>query len=502
MFSTIFLRIKTTLKGLIPKWNTFYKDKIWTNTKYISALENRFKHYLPKREPHNSVWVDLRLMHGTFFTTIHYPRSILAFILLLPIVSVLSLIQLSFLVIFGIYWVYKFSLFLYLPLRPQIKLIKPSRWFISYRGGFVLTSLYLYCFYRPYLRSYSYIYIILNKVYATTKPNNKSFINLSLIFIGGFLLVIRYLIGLPLRVVYDSFMWSFKFRYFWGKNGPRYESNQKLSEVREIFSYISIDIYGSIVGIERCVVYKSSKLGYRLYFNPKFDISNIKAVPLKKTSIPCITHKYMHEFKRNVATNSFRAIEKDECFPKWHSAGTLDLGNNTYMVNFLSSKPKYNLVTPIRYTYHGRVSYEVGGLILPQKDFILSPPNIPNPYKDFRVVYYTHHLHVESVVNHVLFNSKVGLYDPLSKYCTKPLITLDDLDHNLLWLNQFRYDLESDPINALFFENLTSEGVLDLRASTRSLVLLDGWESSNNFSTQINNSIDSLKDNTWTDIDV
>jgi hypothetical protein len=60
-------------------------------------------------------------------------------------------------------------------------------------------------------------------------------------------------------------------------------------------------------------------------------------------------------------------------------------------------------------------------------------------------------------------------------------------------MNEFIYDLRSDPINNEFIENLTQESVIDLRTHIRNLVLLEGLEPSQNLTTQINNSTDSLK---------
>ena len=60
-------------------------------------------------------------------------------------------------------------------------------------------------------------------------------------------------------------------------------------------------------------------------------------------------------------------------------------------------------------------------------------------------------------------------------------------------MNGFIYDLRSDPINNEFIENLTQESVIDLRTHIRNLVLLEGLEPSQNLTTQINNSTDSLK---------
>jgi len=489
-------------KELRDKWNIFYKDKIIRNKRYIHMLEYKLKNYLPKGEPFDSIWIDLRLSHTNFFTTINYPRSIIAFITLLPILFVLNFIYLLFLVMFVIYWVYKFFVFLYLPTRPEVKFIKPYRWHIYHHGGYILTFLYLYCFYRAYLKSYSFIYKVLVRLYTPTKFNNNLITNLSVVLVGGFLLTIRYIIGLPLRVIYDSFLWSFKFRYFWSKNALSYEDNQKLNEVYSIFRDMSMSTYRGMVVIERCVVYKSSKLRYGLYFNPWFIINSLGNVPLKSTSLPRIINRYIPQFEEFVNFESFRVIKNDGCFGQYHSGSTVNLNNGYVMVNFITSKPKYNLETPIRYMYDGRWSYETTGLVLPKEKFVFVSPKIPNPDRDFRTLFYKNRLYVDSIINHILFDSKVGVYDPLLDNCTESLTNFDELNHNLDWLNDLKSDLRSDPQNIIFFENLSMGGVVDLKTHVRDLVLLQGLEPSNNLTTQINKSFNSLKSSSWVNIEL
>ena len=220
--------------------------------------------------------------------------------------------------------------------------------------GFVLIFIYLYCFYRAYLRGYFIIYTLLKKVYTPNKQNSNIITNLPLVLVGSFLLTVRYIIGLPLQVIRDSFDWSIQFRNLWSKDALTYESDQKLSEVYSIFIQLSTITYGSMVNLERCVIYKSSKLGTKLYFNPRLILNSAVCVPLGSTSILEITSHHIKHFKQYTQFQSFKAKKNDWCFGWYHSGGTVDLGNGHIMVNFLTSQPKYNLPAHIRYLHNDR----------------------------------------------------------------------------------------------------------------------------------------------------
>ena len=107
---------------------------------------------------------------------------------------------------FIIYWLYRFLIFLY---RYDINELKPNKHALSFNSE-VKTLIFIYCVYRPYLTTYYLLYKSLSYCinYKKIKFNNKVRIIHYLPRI--LILILKYLIGLPLRVIKDTFIWSRK----------------------------------------------------------------------------------------------------------------------------------------------------------------------------------------------------------------------------------------------------------------------------------------------------
>ena len=311
-----------------PHWVNKLKKYIKPRYEWTDDLKSHYEW-----SPIHSLWFSLKWSHINFFTFISRTYWIPTFSFFLVITTLLNFLYLLFLITFVLYWLIKFFIFFY---KPNIKEIKPNKWKLK-RNYSLLTLLNLYCLYRPYLRSYSLVYKIFKNLNSfNTKTINYKILSLQTTLLTIFLFI-GYIVGLPLRIIYNAYKWSDRW-----VSWPFSIYEDKWYKVVHWSEKISYLLFSDIKQIESYRVFKD-KNSNKVYFNP-FQKPKIS---IDGTTIPNIINNYWKFLKEVIEPVSFRrSTGKDsyrQCFGKYHSGGHIELSNSYIITNFLTHYPQNNL---------------------------------------------------------------------------------------------------------------------------------------------------------------
>ena len=434
------------------RFNKLYDDyiisPIWVD-KLKSWVEPRFpwtsniQKYYPW-SPINSLWFKLRWFHIDFFSFIHNPYALPTLAVFIVILSFLNIIYLVFLLFFIFYWLIRFLVFL---CKPGLEVVKPIKLDLNFKSS-VLLLLFIYCVHRPYLVTYSILYRILkyffsNKSIVNYKVVSVQFSILAILLSIGYL--IRYAVGLPLRVVLDAYKWSYKWTSF-----PLSMYDSLLIKLSERSFSISLWFFDNVQKIERYKVYRVSG---NICFNPikKYTI------PIEKTTITHIIKEYVPKFEKEINFVSFkygnRSI-KTPCFRTYHSGDILRLkSGKILLVNFLTKKPQ-DLIKPFDYTFNNFKTFDVStNLVMEGNEWKILEP-VYAEKNDFRQIYFDKKIFFKNFILHTIYNNDFKQFNPKSDNCLDPLTPNMFSENDSIYT--FRKDLFSDSINKDFLYNIDS----------------------------------------------
>ena len=218
------------------------------------------------------------------------------------LLTLLNIVYLFFLITFLIYWLFKFLIFLY---KLDIEVVQPNK--LKYKlstkiSNRVIFLVFIYCICRPYLVSYSIIYKILKFIINYKKTKTKINFNTVplLTILLTLVLSLSYLIGLPIRVVRDSFKWGYKWLYSMVLNCSWDE--KLLSRISDI----ALLVFDEVSKIESYRVFRDKDSGDTIQFNP------VKKPNLyHDTTLIPIIKEYIPFFKQSVNYRSFKHIDKN-----------------------------------------------------------------------------------------------------------------------------------------------------------------------------------------------
>lgn len=362
------------------------------------------------------------------------------------LLTLLNIVYLFFLITFLIYWLFKFLIFLY---KLDIEVVQPNK--LKYKlstkiSNRVIFLVFIYCICRPYLVSYSIIYKILKFIINYKKTKTKINFNTVplLTILLTLVLSLSYLIGLPIRVVRDSFKWGYKWLYSMVLNCSWDE--KLLSRISDI----ALLVFDEVSKIESYRVFRDKDSGDTIQFNP------VKKPNLyHDTTLIPIIKEYIPFFKQIVNYRSFKHIGKNNkkgCFRQYHSGSIIELACGKFIVtNFLTHKPQGNFSNFVSYDYNDRTSYDLSANLVLCSNWKNSNPVIKD-YDDFRNIYFTNQFFIKNSILSLTLNSNFSKFDAKSPTCTTAstdrLLSEDDLIYKF-YSDIFRDKANTDYISAI-----------------------------------------------------
>jgi hypothetical protein len=441
-----------------------YKDPLHPTNVRKSHLIWELRKYMKQRFPSTDHWVDpiiLRIgwAYSDFYKFIFNRKAIPTFIILLSILLFLNLVYFAFFIVSLVYWLYQIIKFLN---NSSINEVKPSKHHLNFSGE-IRTLVFIYTVYRPYLFTFKLLYNLLKLIYKpeTIKINTKTLLIITLLF--SIALVIRDLVGLPLRVIHDAYIWSQR----WLKiEVDEYVGGLWLDKLKDRSLDIAFWVFENIRRVESRRIFRN-KNSIEINFNPIFVKNSGINESLAKTTLIPIIENYAHKLYRGIDFQSFKysGDQSTKCFKNFHSGSILTLeSGDKILINFLTKSPRDNLPRIMKYdmkAYYKHFNYKPNfdtdlypythdmssNLFLLKEEWKIVPVTFRNA-GDFRKLYCDNRIYVKNSILYLVFNHKFSEFNANYQDCTRPstrsILSEDDI------IFQLQNDIRSNYENLKF----------------------------------------------------